>query len=69
MNGPNLNLSEIHCALANARYALEYWEREARVQGRGEEWITGPNERGKRECDTLRALEAVIRPLAYGRAS
>ena len=45
-------------ALRNARYSLEYWERECRVAGKNPKWAVGPYERGLQEIDrTRQALE------------
>jgi hypothetical protein len=58
-------IMEMFCAIANARYALEYWDREVRwaCGGNGElpKWAYGPSERGKRECGALRDSEAYLR--------
>jgi len=59
---------DLYCALGNARYALELWEREYLAVNQGRpipvhmaQWCI---ERGRRECETLREIEALIKPLA-----
>ena len=65
----------LYCGLANARYALELWEREYTVAAKRlghtmpEHLVDWCIERGRRECETLRDLEALVRPLACGPAS
>ena len=60
-------LMELFCAVANARYALEYWDREARwtngQSGKLPYWAGGPAERGAGECETLREIEKYLRSL------
>jgi len=62
---------ELWSASANARYALELWEREAVTAARHDsrfnpELLQWCLERGRQECATLRGFEAILRPLAYG---
>ena len=65
--------NDLCCAMANARYALEFWEREVRVafQFLGTMGTEPPQmlvrciERGREECATLREMEALVRPIAY----
>ena len=52
---------DIMAAVANARYALEYWDREARVCGGGEAWTKGPAQRGANERETLLWVESYLR--------
>jgi hypothetical protein len=52
---------ELREALINAKYALEYWQREARIAVRkGERWVNGPLERGLDEIERIEKLLAVI---------
>lgn len=60
-------IMELFCAVANARYALEYWDRETRwaCGGHGDLplWAEGPAQRGRHECETLRQIETGLRDL------
>jgi len=55
------NTLELLSAVANARYALELWEREARVCARGKVWTDGPMRRGQHEIATLFSIEKILR--------
>jgi len=59
-------LRDISAALANARYALEYWQREALVGAPCEKWINDPLRRGQIEIKNLKRLDDIVRPLTYG---
>lgn len=51
------NQMDLLCAVANARYALEYWHREAKVCGKDAGWLVGPMQRGQNEIATLAWIE------------
>ena len=60
---------DLYCGLANARHALEFWEREYAVAARRGGAIPRAlldccRERGRKECETLAELERLVRPLA-----
>jgi hypothetical protein len=54
---------DLLCALANARYALEYWEREAHYAGRSPSWAQGPRHTGREMTEILRDQEDFMRGL------
>lgn len=49
------------CAVANARYALEFWHREACLAAPEASWTYRPIERGLQECATLAGIERQLR--------
>lgn len=61
---------DLYCALANARYALELWEREYTIAANRAGHVIPVHmaqwciERGRREGETLREFETMVRPLA-----
>lgn len=59
------DLRAISSALVNARYALEFWQREALVGAPCEKWINDPLRRGQVEIKNLKRLDDIVRPLAY----
>jgi len=58
-------LMGMFCAVANARYALEQWDREARWAtgwlGKLPAWAVGPAQRGRQETEALREIELFLR--------
>lgn len=60
MNALAVEIEELVMTLWNARFALEYWEREARVCAPDERWTLGPRERGRDEITNAAALLAAL---------